>query len=552
MDYKAAFRKFISLDGRKISPADAATFINQAAKAKFPPHLQTFANRMFQAMETVRQSRKPVEVDAYKCAHELRDYEDETTEGLGKVRVKTVPDALSEARRHLANARQILAEKGKLDADGAYYKDAKYVAEAAGVAYIGALLAVDAWMLHKGKEVDYKSITDVSTFIKANAPSGSSMRKDFRHMYEILHLNAYYGNLRDYKTIAGVLDSLAKFIKDVEALTKSTKGLGAINERKCYAKKIEVSKIHTDESRFQNRDAKFSEASAVRVAEQFDKNKFDPIVVWKDNKDGKIYVLSGHSRLEGVRRLNKRTIPVRFFEGSEEAAITFARVDANRAASPETLAEDLAAFRLMRDGDKKKGVAPVPVKELRKVFGNYNALERFSYLNPKGLFIKALMQNDTTQWPYLKTKASWVGELRKTHKELTHTHERDIYLFLYSGTGEGLKLDKDSFTAIVEKRLALGKERLFPECDNFGCEKVKDTDSAFKTSKEKKLAAELAKKTAELKTITERLKATAPHEKVWTKEEREALRVIGNTYKEEIKALRRDLNLAEKGDAELF
>jgi hypothetical protein len=64
-------------------------------------------------------------------------------------------------------------------------------------------------------------------------------------------------------------------------------------EAKCAAVNFPVSQIHTDPARFQNRTDAFSELSAQSVAEHYDTNKFDPIVIWLDGSTGRYYVLSG-------------------------------------------------------------------------------------------------------------------------------------------------------------------------------------------------------------------------------------------------------------------
>jgi hypothetical protein len=50
----------------------------------------------------------------------------------------------------------------------------------------------------------------------------------------------------------------------------------------CAALYQPISEIRTDEQRFPNRLVAYSAASADRVAQAFDPNLFDPIVVWLD------------------------------------------------------------------------------------------------------------------------------------------------------------------------------------------------------------------------------------------------------------------------------
>ena len=86
---------------------------------------------------------------------------------------------------------------------------------------------------------------------------------------------------------------------------------------------LPISEIKTNTLVYQGRKREYSERSANNVANTFDKNKFDPIVVYR-HPDGNTYVLSGHSRLEGMKRRGATEIPTRVFEGTPEAARIFA------------------------------------------------------------------------------------------------------------------------------------------------------------------------------------------------------------------------------------
>jgi hypothetical protein len=67
----------------------------------------------------------------------------------------------AEANRYMDNAKETLKKTEKRD-DG-YYRDAKYVRSACGIAYLGVLVAVEAWLALKGvsasgkkkKSIDY-------------------------------------------------------------------------------------------------------------------------------------------------------------------------------------------------------------------------------------------------------------------------------------------------------------------------------------------------------------------------------------------------------------
>lgn len=303
-----------------------------------------------------------------------------------------------------------------------------------------------------------------------------------------------------------------------------------------------MEEIFTDTARFQNRTDAFSELSADAVAREYDPNKFDPVVLWRDPKNGKAFVLSGHSRHEGKRRRGDDTCPARFFQGTEAEAIRFARVDANRAANAESVVEDLKAYRLMRDGDEDRNLKPAKKTELNNAFrGKATKLEAWSYLNPGGLFIQTLSQDNRTEFPYLEKFATWVGLLRKANEELTNTHENDCFNFFYSDSGNH-RLKHEEFDELVGKRLAWGKPRLFPECGPEGCKDLADLTKRGANAEAYKELELLAKYKEEIK---HRLSTTARGQRTYTDDERNKLREQGHLIDEEMKRIRRDLGQAE-------
>lgn len=339
-----------------------------------------------------------------------------------------------------------------------------------------------------------------------------------------------------------------KPVKERQTSTKSSAG-----NFKCQ-EELEISKIKTDTKRFQNRMDSFSEASAQSVAENFDANKFDPIVVWKD-KAGKIFVLSGHSRYEGMKRRKAKTIPVRYFKGNEEEAIKFARVEANRAANQESLVEDLTAYRLMRDGDKARNISKASKAELSRIFkGKSSKLEAYSFLNPNGLFIETLGQGTTSNYPYLERNAQWIGQLRKDYPEaISNTGEDNIFHFFYSDkSGKNLKLSKDEFFKQAKKRIAQlhkGESILFPECGSEGCKQSTDKENDPQRGDSYKRLREIHDA---LESIREKLTSKKANVRVTTDEEKKYLRTTGERLQAEKETIQKNLDIIDKSQASLF
>jgi len=61
----------------------------------------------------------------------------------------------AEAMRYMDNAEETLKRAGKQD--NGRYKDEKYVRSACGIAYLGVLAALDAWLTLKGIEIPKKN-----------------------------------------------------------------------------------------------------------------------------------------------------------------------------------------------------------------------------------------------------------------------------------------------------------------------------------------------------------------------------------------------------------
>ena len=337
----------------------------------------------------------------------------------------------------------------------------------------------------------------------------------------------------------------------VSSQTKNGKRTTNVEKTTCgkvVAELADIKKIHTDTKRFQNRQDAFSEASADSVAKNFDPNKFDPIVVWQDPKAKKTFVLSGHSRYEGMKRRKSPTIAVRYFSGSEAEAIQFAKVEANRGANQETLIEDLAAYKLMRDGDTSRKITKLSKAELQRIFkGKVQKLEAYSNLNKDGLFVNALSQSTTSNYPYLERNAQWIGQLRKEHTAITNTGEDNIFHFFYSDkTGKHLKLSKDEFFKLASRKInTLGKGEgiLFPECGSEGCTKINERENDPLKGETYKRLREVNETLA---SINEKLKSNDPKVRVTTQAERDYLiKELAPKLNAEKEKLQNDLNIAD-------
>lgn len=212
---------------------------------------------------------------------------------------------------------------------------------------------------------------------------------------------------------------------------------------------VKLSEISTDPERFQNRSTEFSEKTAQAVAERYDPNLFDPIVLWRDPKNGKSYVISGHSRLEGMRRRKAEAVPARFFAGSEAEAIRFGKIEGNRLGTKEDLSESVRAYKRA----KQEGYTKAKLKDL--FAADTGLLENIQHLNSKGQFMQQLTSETSAgNFPYIKRISGWVGELRGRYPDkLTDAHEQQMFDFFYRSERRNYDILKDDFEALVTRQV---------------------------------------------------------------------------------------------------
>ena len=97
----------------------------------------------------------------------------------------------AEAIRYMDNAKDTLRKAEKQD-DG-QYTDEKYVRSACGIAYLGVLVALDAWLILKGVEIPNKrNHTNINFYLANVGKLDMKLLKHLNSAYNILHLDGYY------------------------------------------------------------------------------------------------------------------------------------------------------------------------------------------------------------------------------------------------------------------------------------------------------------------------------------------------------------------------
>ena len=247
--------------------------------------------------------------------------------------------------------------------------------------------------------------------------------------------------LKDYPELVGQKETKGIETKKVEGKYPDTKFLPTTT--------VKLKDINFDIDRFQNRPTPFSEKTATAVAERFDPAQWEEPVLWRDPKDGKLYVLKGHSRLEGMKRREQADVPVKIVEDMNEAeAMNFAKILSNRSADPEDTIATINAY-------KRAKAQKYTAKQMKDTFdGDVDFLESIQNLNTKGDFINYLNQPSAAEFPYIKRFARWVGDLRKEYPDkLTNSHEQQIFNWLYKGEKKNIDIPKEDFNNLIESQL---------------------------------------------------------------------------------------------------
>ena len=122
---------------------------------------------------------------------------------------------IQEAERFLHNARELLKKAGR---ENGYYRDGKYVRSACGTAYLGSLLAADAYSAKKGKSILKKkgSRKNVEDYRKLFAQMNKKVLHNFNSAYNILHIYGYYDGELNSKVINAGIEAYEELIEEAK------------------------------------------------------------------------------------------------------------------------------------------------------------------------------------------------------------------------------------------------------------------------------------------------------------------------------------------------
>ena len=127
-------------------------------------------------------------------------------------------EAISEAKRHIDNAKDFLRNQAKKE-DG-LYRDKKYVKIAGHTAYTGILLALDELLGEKKK----KTKKSAEWYQKELSGLDKRVTSDFATAYQLLHLDMGYEGARSAAIAKLGMEKAEKIISWVEnRLTNQTR-----------------------------------------------------------------------------------------------------------------------------------------------------------------------------------------------------------------------------------------------------------------------------------------------------------------------------------------
>jgi hypothetical protein len=126
---------------------------------------------------------------------------------------------------YMANAKDMLKKAGR---DGKHFKDSKYVSSASGIAYKGALVALDAWLRLKGVELPKNArkakngkseeSKSIGFYKKVLTTLDKKLLNDLDGVYSALHLDGYY----DGTLYIGIIDAGFEAAMDIINRIKPT------------------------------------------------------------------------------------------------------------------------------------------------------------------------------------------------------------------------------------------------------------------------------------------------------------------------------------------
>ena len=244
-------------------------------------------------------------------------------------------------------------------------------------------------------------------------------------------------------------------------------------------KDVLLTSVNIDKTLFQGREKDYSARSVENIVEAVESGSFvwanlDPITLW-ESPEGKIYLLSGHSRFEAFKRLaargassdgkDFRSIPAKILKNTSLQKAKTIALESNTLSTKETDLERAKYYRRLRqDGtDEKKLQDQIKKNEGR----NWVNIYSYTFINPDGKAhdtLKQFIDKEDTSATLTKSLIKWIGSARRNNPQLTNAHELELYSWLFNekgyGTGSGQVSSEREFqekvAAFIQKNTFFG------------------------------------------------------------------------------------------------
>lgn len=237
---------------------------------------------------------------------------------------------------------------------------------------------------------------------------------------------------------------------------------------------VPISSINTRTEDFQNRPTPYSEETVKNMTSEYDDYKLNPIQLWKDPEDGKLYNITGHSRTEAFKRMQKsppegfnsndfKDIPAQIFEGiSFEKAKELAN-DSNNRGTAEPISSRAKRYRELSN---QEGMTKSELQKRAQATEGRNAklVLKLSALDPKGKamqMVESINAGDNVG-EHLRI-ASLIGQARQMYPELTDRHEDELFNYINEAIANNPKKFrreeewKNTISDIINRKSEFGK-----------------------------------------------------------------------------------------------
>lgn len=213
-----------------------------------------------------------------------------------------------------------------------------------------------------------------------------------------------------------------------------------------------IDQIKVDTKLFQGREKAYSERSVSNIVNDAKAGRFiwenlDPIILWQ-SPEGKLFLLSGHSRLEAFHRLASGNykaqgkgfgrIPAKILQNVPQDVAKTVALESNTLSTKETDIERATYYRRLRqDGTPEKTL----LDTLKKNEGrNWTNIYAYTFLSPSGAtwaMLRQFSESEDTSATLAKSLGKWLGQARRQFPFLTNEHEGELYSWLFEQKGYG-------------------------------------------------------------------------------------------------------------------